>query len=73
MKLSADRTQSDAWLWEFHHPFLHKLSAKLDHFLPLEISNQVEDIIQSEAYQVGVYAPGGLYVPHYDSFIPLDV
>ena len=23
--------------------------------------------------QIGVYSPGGLYLPHYDAFAPLDV
>ena len=72
-QFTAERTQSNGWLWEHEHPFLQKISKKLDHMLQLKIRNEEEYIVASEAFQVGVYSPGGLYMPHYDAFSPLDV
>ena len=35
-------------------------------------NDPVFNIIEAEAWQIGVYGPGGHYLPHYDSFDVLD-
>ena len=70
---TPERTQSSGWLWDFAYPQLQKISRKLDRILRLDVSTTEHLISASEAFQIGVYSPGGLYLPHHDAFEPIDV
>lgn len=73
-KFTSERTQSNAWLFEAKNTKLHALSRRLEHLTGLHISDPPGgyEMEASEAYQIGVYSPGGLYLPHYDALEPLD-
>merc|ERR1711892_828592 len=79
-KVTNGRTQSNAWVWDHQVPLLHKLSLKTGKMSNLTAAKPVLDvvpgqlvhIVESEAWQVGIYGPGGHYLPHYDSFESLD-
>lgn len=70
---TPERTQSSGWLWEYAYPQLQKISRKLDRILRLDVSTTEQLISASEAFQIGVYSPGGLYLPHHDAFEPMDI
>ena len=71
-KITTERTQSSGWLWDHHHPFLYTLARTLELMTGLKVSRPdnrpVSYIEEAEAWQVGVYGPGGHYLPHYDTF-----
>ena len=75
-KVTTERTQSSGWLWEHQFPFLYNLSNLLEKITKLKVArpdnNHIDNIVEAEAWQVGVYGPGGHYLPHYDSFDILD-
>ena len=79
-KVTNERTQSNAWIWDHQVPMLHKLSMKTGKMSKLIAAKPVLDvvpgqlvhIVESEAWQVGIYGPGGHYLPHYDTFESLD-
>ena len=69
---STDRTQTNAWLFEGTYPELLRLSKYLDHITELQVSFEHDPasytrFVESEDYQVGLYAPGGLYLCHMDA------
>ena len=73
------RTQSSGWLWDEDQPGLLEMSARLGRATklltfrqrPLE-QHQLRHFVEAEAWQVGVYSPGGHYLPHFDDFDILD-
>jgi len=79
-KVTNERTQSNTWIWDHQVPLLHKLSLKTGRMTKLATAKPVLDtvpgqlvhIVESEAWQVGIYGPGGHYLPHYDTFQSLD-
>merc|ERR1712107_249753 len=75
-KITSERTQSSGWLWDYQLPFLYELSHSVERITSLRVArannNPYTNIIEAEAWQVGVYGPGGHYLPHYDSFDVLD-
>ena len=79
-KVTNERTQSNAWIWDHQVPLIHQLSLKTGRMTKLAaakedldiIPGQLVHIVESEAWQVGVYGPGGHYLPHYDTFESLD-
>jgi len=84
-KVSNERTQSSGWIWDQEHPLLHKLSKKTGKIVQLETTRPDEEMapgkqwkfVEAEAWQMGLYGPGGHYLPHYDAFdsnlLPPDV
>ena len=75
-KVTNERTQSNAWIWDHMEPIMHKLSLKTGVMSGLITAKKVLELIpgqsipvvESEAWQIGIYGPGGHYLPHYDSF-----
>ena len=70
--ISNSRTQSSGWLFDHQHQLLYKLSKKVSLLTGLEtfrpkLTDKYEGI-EAEAWQVGMYGPGGHYLPHHDSF-----
>jgi len=84
-KVSNERTQSHGWIWDQEHDLLYKLSKKTGKLVQLETTRPPEEMmpgvqwrfIEAEAWQMGLYGPGGHYLPHYDAFdsnlMPPDV
>ncbi|XP_071743951.1 prolyl 4-hydroxylase subunit alpha-1 isoform X2 [Lepeophtheirus salmonis] len=68
-KTSFVRTQSNAWLYNKDYPNLNKISKYFDTVSQLSISNTFSDqyMIESEPYQIGLYSPGGVFLPHMDT------
>lgn len=77
-KVSKERTQASGWLWDHNHPTLYSLSQKVGRLANLEVARPPDKnveggaFVESEAWQVGAYTPGGHYLPHYDAFDILD-
>jgi len=75
-RVTTERTQSSGWLWEHQFSFLYKLSQTLEKVTSLNVARPdnrpITAIVESEAWQIGVYGPGGHYLPHYDAFDLLD-
>ena len=75
-RVTTERTQSSGWLWDHQFPFLYKLSNVLEKITKLKLARPtntpISAIVESEAWQIGVYGPGGHYLPHYDAFDILD-
>ena len=83
-RYSNERTQSTGWLWDYDHELLYKLSKKVSLMTGLEtfrprIDDEVDwkmQLIEAEAWQLGLYGSGGHYLPHHDAFppdnLPLD-
>jgi len=83
-KMSNERTQSSGWLWDQDNDFLYKLSKKTGKFAQLETARPNDliahetyrRVVESEPWQIGLYGPGGHYLPHYDTFeaesLPFD-
>ena len=71
-RMTNERTQSSGWLWELDHEELVWLSKRLEAILKLKVVSKETYVWASEAYQVGVYTPGGVFVPHTDALEPLD-
>ena len=72
--ISNSRTQSSGWIFDHQHELLYKLSKKVSLLTGLEtfrptLSDRYEGI-EAEAWQVGMYGPGGHYLPHKDALIP---
>jgi len=84
-KVSNERTQSNGWIWDQESELLYKLSKKTGKLVHLETTRPVEEMapgvqwrfVESEAWQMGLYGPGGHYLPHFDAFdsnlMPPDV
>jgi len=71
---TISRSQSVGWLFDHQHQLLYKLSKKVSLLTGLEtfrpkLSDKYEGI-EAEAWQVGMYGPGGHYLPHRDALIP---
>jgi len=74
-KVSNERSQASGWLFDYDHPSLYKLSRKVGRLSNLEVArpqNVKGRFIEAEAWQIGVYSPGGHYLPHHDAFDILD-
>ena len=70
---TSERTQSNAWLnWDNNSNHLKNIAKRLERITGLHVHNEDHEIIHSEGFQIGVYAPGGLILPHYDAFTSLD-
>ena len=75
-KVSSDRTQASGWAWDQEDNMLYKLSkkvakmTKLNTYPPEEMMVPGVEwrIVEAEACQVGLYGPGGHYLPHFDAF-----
>ena len=79
IKISTERTQSSGWLWDEDYPGLYKMSRRLGRATKLVTFRQralgeheLQHFVEAEAWQVGVYSPGGHYLPHFDDFDILD-
>lgn len=84
-KVSNERTQSNGWIWDQEHELLYKLSKKTGKLIEMETTRPEEEMapgvqwrfVESEAWQMGLYGPGGHYLPHFDAFdsnlMPPDV
>ena len=84
-KVSNERTQSSGWIWEQEDDLLYKLSKKTGKVVQLETTRPDEEMapgihwrfVEAEAWQMGLYGPGGHYLPHFDAFdanlLPPDV
>ena len=79
IKLSTERTQSSGWLWDEDQPGLAQMSRRLGRATRLLTfrqraldHHQPRHFVEAEAWQVGVYSPGGHYLPHFDDFDILD-
>ena len=79
IKTSTERTQSSGWLWDEDYPALYKMSRRLGRATKLVTFRQralqeheLQHFVEAEAWQVGVYSPGGHYLPHFDDFDILD-
>ena len=75
-KTSNERTQASGWLWDEEDEILYAMSKRISKATKL-IANKENLDDQSyfeaaEPWQVGVYSPGGHYLPHYDDFEILD-
>ena len=77
-KISNERTQSSGWIWDQEEQTLHKLSKRTGMVVQLETALPDEEMapgmpwrfVQAEAWQMGLYGPGGHYLPHFDAFEP---
>jgi hypothetical protein len=75
-KVSSERTQASGWAWDQEDNMIYKLSkktakmTKLNTYLPEEMMVPGVEwrIDEAEAWQVGLYGPGGHYLPHFDAF-----
>ena len=67
-KVSVERSQSSGWLWDHDHPLLYKLARKTAALTGLNVASWLD----AEAWQMGLYGPGGHYLPHFDAFDVLD-
>lgn len=78
-KVSIERSQSSGWLWDQDHPLLYKLGQKTSVLTGLEVARPKGllgthggEWVEAEAWQMGLYGPGGHYLPHFDAFDVLD-
>ena len=76
--MNNDRTQSSEWIYDEDLAIAERISRRLDLVTGLHVSKQDFEryptgMIESEALQVGIYGPGGLFMPHVDAFESLDV
>jgi len=78
-KVSMERSQASGWLWDHHHPILYKLARRVSRLTGLETHRPREllglhdgEWEEAEAWQMGLYGPGGHYLPHFDAFDSLD-
>jgi len=76
-KVSNERSQASGWLYDPDHPLLYQLSRRVSRMTGLEVAAPKERntkgwFVEAEAWQLGVYGPGGHYLPHYDAFDILD-
>ena len=75
-KMSNERTQASGWLWDHDHPSLYRLSRKVGRLSNMEVARPQNEwkgsIVEAEPFQIGLYSPGGHYLPHYDAFDVLD-
>ena len=77
-KVNNERTQSSGWIWDQEDDLLYKLSKKTGKFAQLETTRPKEEMapgvhirfVESEPWQIGLYGPGGHYLPHFDAFDP---
>ena len=72
-RFTTERTQSHAWLWEAEFEELPWISRKIESISRLKVVNLEPFVWTSECYQVGVYTPGGVFLPHFDALQPLDI
>ena len=82
VQVSTERTQASGWAWDQEDSRLYKLSkktgkmTKLDTHRPPEMMVDVPGekwrFVEAEAWQIGLYGPGGHYLPHFDAFDILD-
>ena len=79
-KISNERTQSSGWMWDQEDDLLYKLSKKTSKITKLDTYRPAKDMapgikwafVEAEPWQMGLYGPGGHYLPHLDSFEILD-
>ena len=71
-KISKERSQASGWLWDEENEMIYSMSKRISAATGLEANRQVLKGVsyfeQAEPWQVGVYSPGGHYLPHYDAF-----
>ena len=78
-RVAIERNQAHGWLFDQDHPLLHQLSLKTGKMVGFEIAQSLEEraTMNAEAWQLGLYGPGGHYLPHFDAFdnhlLPHDV
>ena len=70
--MPRERNQASGWLWDEEDDLLYSLSRKISAATGLEAHRAVlrgQGFFEhAEPWQVGVYTPGGHYLPHYDDF-----
>ena len=78
-KVTEERTQASAWLWDEESDLLHSMSRRISaatglvaHSPLTPSSTESRYYDTAEPWQVGVYSPGGHYLPHHDDFDVLD-
>jgi len=70
------RTQSTGWLYDQDQELIYKLSKKTGKLVQLETARPAEKLfadasrkfVEAEDLQMGMYGPGGHYLPHLDAF-----
>jgi len=74
--VSVERTQSSGWLWDQESPLLLSLARRVSRATGLLTHRPLDQLqpqvpwrfVEAEAWQMGLYGPGGHYLPHYDAF-----
>ena len=72
-RFTTERTQSIAFLWEAEFEEFPRISKTIESISKLKVVNLEPFVWTSECYQVGVYTPGGVFLPHFDALQPLDI
>ena len=70
-KISNERTQASGWLWDEENKLLSAMSKRISKATKLVAHKenlQNYSYLAAEPWQIGVYSPGGYYVPHHDDF-----
>ena len=78
-KVTGERTQASGWLWDEESSLLYSMSKRVSaatglvaHRPRLLAPGESLYYDTAEPWQVGVYSPGGHYLPHHDDFDLLD-
>ena len=73
-RVTVTRTQATGWLYDQDYERMYKLSKKTGRLVQLETTRPVEKLsrsfVEAEHWQMGLYGPGGHYLPHRDAFDP---
>jgi len=77
-RVTLSRTQSHGWLYDQDEDLMYKLSKKTGKLVQLETARPAEKLfadaskrfVEAEDWQMGLYGPGGHYLPHLDAFEP---
>ena len=77
--ISIFRTQSSDWMYDHEDSVIKRISKRLEvllglNVLPRDVERRGQDaLVESEALQIGIYGPGGVFLPHVDAFLNEDV
>ena len=76
-KVTWERTQASGWLWDEESELLLSVSRRISAATGLAAHSALPPAgaryyDTAEPWQIGVYSPGGHYLPHHDDFDVLD-